>query len=288
MYRTGDLGRWLPGMCLGIKDSERELTVPLGQELECLGRKDYQVKIHGHRIEIGEVEQAILRSGTVHDAVVILAEMNDKPKLVAFAIFKNHSDGESHEKNVSELKNGLNMLAPYMIPKIVVPLQAWVKLPSGKVDRKQLKRTAESMSLSDMAQYSINNAGQKHQVVAVSTDEERQLEEIWADIFGIELGEIGSAANFFSLGGDSISAINMVSACRKVGYEITVSQVLKFPILGDLAAKFTKKSPATDDVEVREFVAPKVALDEIERCGLNLDVDIDYSKNWIYSHANKC
>lgn len=265
MYRTGDLARWLPG-----------------QELECLGRKDYQIKIHGHRIEIGEIEQVLLQSGAVHDAVVILADVNGNPQLIAFAIFKaiaeaGLSEEERYKNTISEIKQGLSMLAPYMVPKAIVPVESWTKLPSGKVDRKFYKRQAESMSPQDLAQYCIDTAGQEHKLVAVSTEEERVLEGIWSEIFNMPAHEIGSAANFFSLGGDSISAINMVSACRKAGYETTVSQVLKYPVLGDLAVQLVKKA-STGLAQEKNFVPSEEVLEEIERCGLSSERDIDYGK----------
>ncbi|KAH7370850.1 hypothetical protein BKA65DRAFT_386635 [Rhexocercosporidium sp. MPI-PUGE-AT-0058] len=260
MYRTGDLARWLPG-----------------QELQCLGRKDYQVKIHGHRIEIGEVEQVILRSDAVHDAVVVLAEINQKPQLTAFAIFKDGIQGDmTYESNLAELRKGLSMLAPYMVPKAVLPVDSWRKLPSGKVDRKFLKSQAERMTLKEMSRYYIDGAGRKAEVVPVTSEEEKDLEEIWAKIFNLPPADIGSAANFFSLGGDSISAINMVSLCRKVGYEMTVGQILKFPVLKDMAARFTKKVSDGKLKEEEIFVPSNEVIQEIERVGLNMNSDVEY------------
>lgn len=70
VYRTGDLVRWLPG-----------------GELECLGRKDNQVHIHGYRVELGEIEAAVRASGLVKDTAVVLVEINKKPQIAAFCTF---------------------------------------------------------------------------------------------------------------------------------------------------------------------------------------------------------
>ncbi|KAL9038443.1 MAG: hypothetical protein Q9180_003132 [Flavoplaca navasiana] len=117
-------------------------------DIECLGRADYQVKIHGHRIELGEVEQAIIRTGFVRDTAVVASSINDKPQLTAFAVFDASKDEQieqptTRHEEVGKLKERLTDLASYMIPKSVLGVGKLPTLPSGKVDRKKLKKWVE-------------------------------------------------------------------------------------------------------------------------------------------------
>lgn len=268
LYRTGDLARWLPG-----------------GEIECLGRKDNQVKIHGHRIELGEVEAAVLKTGVVQNGVVILANVNDKPQLVAFCIFDSTDVVEvqpaaDHVDNFASFRENLTGLTPYMIPKIVIPMGEFPKLPSRKVDRKALKRIAEEMDQLAISEYALSGPGEKHKVVKVETEQEAILESIWSDIFKLPTSEIGREASFLSLGGDSISAISLSSMARKAGYILSVTNILRFPDLAAMASKM-QVDTVDDSKPKREFVVPEEAKTAVVSAGLNYEQDVEYGK-----HAN--
>ncbi|KAB2573445.1 Nonribosomal peptide synthetase 3 [Lasiodiplodia theobromae] len=263
LYRTGDLARWLPG-----------------GEIECLGRKDNQVKIHGHRIELGEVEAAVLKTGVVQNGVVILANVNDKPQLVAFCIFDSTDVVEvqpaaDHIDNFASFRENLTGLTPYMIPKIVIPMGEFPKLPSRKVDRKALKRIAEEMDQLAISEYALSGPGEKHKVVKVETEQEAILESIWSDIFKLPTSEIGREASFLSLGGDSISAISLSSMARKAGYILSVTNILRFPDLAAMASKM-QVDTVDDSKPKREFIVPEEAKTAVVSAGLNYEQDVEY------------
>ncbi|GKT85942.1 bacitracin synthase 3 [Colletotrichum tofieldiae] len=280
VYRTGDLARWLPG-----------------GDVECLGRKDNQVKIHGFRVELGEVESAIRQSGLVTDAVVMLANVHEKAQLVAVCIFKPSSvngrvvaqkpsspsapaiqSSEKHREEFLALQTRLSSLAHYMVPKVVIPMNDLPILPSHKVDRKALIRMIEALDVLELSAYVLETVGQGHVVVPTETPLEETLETMWADILQIPTTQIGREANFLSLGGDSIAAISLASMARQAGFSLGVATILKVPKLKELARKITvieKTKLHTKPIfEVSQNVKGRVAA-----AGLVWETDVDYGKS---------
>ena len=153
LYRTGDLCRWLPN-----------------GEIECLGRIDFQVKLRGQRIELGEVEHALLR----HGATAAAALVKDQT-LVAFVVLPVATSSESDANDIrispssvvdkQSLLEGLRAELPrYMVPSIVVVLQHGLpQTPNGKVDRKALARI-------DLSDEKGGGAGQQDERVAPRTE----------------------------------------------------------------------------------------------------------------------
>ncbi|KAL9023310.1 MAG: hypothetical protein Q9196_007283, partial [Gyalolechia fulgens] len=112
IYRTRDLGRWLPN-----------------GDIECLGRKDNQVKINGYRVELGEVEQTLLKALGGKDAIVVLVELAGKTQMIAFVIINGVAATATEQLTLRDfpdqldaLKSSLKSLAHYMMPKAVIPL----------------------------------------------------------------------------------------------------------------------------------------------------------------------
>ncbi|KAF4497413.1 non-ribosomal peptide synthetase [Fusarium agapanthi] len=268
IYRTGDLARWLPD-----------------GEIECLGRKDNQVKIHGHRIELGEVENAIRNSGLVKDAIAVAAKVYDKVHLVAFCTFNNAATGAdgtgvidppSLRDAFGSLHEKLGSLATYMIPKFVIPMADFPKLPSRKVDRKALKKMLDDLDRDFLAQCVLESPSQGHAIVPVETTSEIALESVWADIFGLPSDQIGREANFLALGGDSISAISLTGHLRKLGYHLTVLDILQSPKLRDMAATMRKlETEALGKKMV--FNVPRSVKEAIESTGLTWDDHVEYA-----------
>ncbi|MGE5340609.1 MAG: amino acid adenylation domain-containing protein [Candidatus Omnitrophota bacterium] len=172
LYTTGDLARWLDD-----------------GNIEFLGRMDQQVKINGIRIEVGEVESALLKHHDISDAVVI-PRTDEKGELYLCAfLVAEHDLGQSdfRETLVRELPH-------YMIPARFVRLEKLPLTPSGKVDRKVL-------ALIEL------EAGQEIEYMAPRTDIETQVAEIWKDILNKD--KVGINDNFFDLGGNSLGIIQV-------------------------------------------------------------------------------
>ena len=236
VYRTGDLGRWLPN-----------------GELECLGRKDNQIKINGHRIELGEIEQAMKKSAFVKDVVVVLDDQKSKPQLVAFVVFpwgdsQVSSSLQADPDKLDDLRDSMKGLAHYMMPKFVIPINQLPTLPSGKTNRKELKAAAGSLDAIELSKYSLDPWTTRNIVKPPETHRQRVLQQVWARLLSIDTQQFGLEANFLTLGGDSIGAINLVSHLRGLGFMISVGEVLSSSTLEDMAACMESQ----DQVEVLE------------------------------------
>ncbi|CRL24052.1 AMP-dependent synthetase/ligase [Penicillium camemberti] len=252
LYRSGDLARYLPG-----------------GDIECLGRKDDQVKVNGHRIELGEIEQAILRTGEVTDCVLTVWKHNNTAHLVANVVF-NPVDQELDilspdlfADETQRLKNKLSGLAHYMVPKFLLPLPFLPRMPSGKADRKQLKARVQSLNQGELAKYSLNKLGTSgsEDIIPIVSASQKILQEAWIEILQLPDNEFGLEANFLSLGGDSISAINLVSYIRRKGLNISVRDVVKYPLLGAMAGYLEQE---TDQIPTETVVfSPPTELDAL-------------------------
>jgi amino acid adenylation domain-containing protein len=250
LYRSGDLARYLPN-----------------GDIECLGRKDDQVKINGHRIELGEIEQAFLRTGEVKDCVLTVWKQNSTAHLVAVAVF----DGAAAEKpgeilplegfaeNVKRVRAKLTGLTPYMIPKAIVPLSSLPRLPSGKANRKQLKAMVQSLSQGDLTKFSFDKVGTAQSqgaVIPLVSEAQKALRQGWIETLQLADDKFGLEADFLTLGGDSIAAINLVSWLRRNQFKISVRDVLKYPRLGAMADRLKSESDDAQQIQQRTFTPP--------------------------------
>jgi amino acid adenylation domain-containing protein len=182
IYKTGDLGRWLPD-----------------GNMEFLGRIDNQVKIRGFRIELGEIEALINQHPAVQEIVVVVRE--DEPgdkRLVAYVVLY---DGISSEQ-VLELRQFLKGKLPeYMIPTDVVSIASLPLTPNGKVDRQALP----------VLDTSKNNL--KVSFVPPRTPTEVLVADIWTQILKVQ--QVGVNDDFFDLGGHSLLATQVISRLRE-------------------------------------------------------------------------
>ncbi|MEY8352010.1 amino acid adenylation domain-containing protein [Lachnospiraceae bacterium 54-53] len=194
-YRTGDRGRFWPD-----------------GTIEFLGRKDYQVKIRGHRIELGELEAAARGLQTVREAVAAIMERRN---LVLYVAWK-----EGEQADWELLKENLHKKLPeYMIPKFYVPVDKIPVTANGKVDRKHLPEP-------QLKEHPAGESG--------STETELSLLEIWKRVFGLD--ETGVRDNFFDMGGDSLTATRMCSVIQsELKVKVTIRDLFAKPVLKDLA-----------------------------------------------------
>jgi len=175
LYRTGDLARWLPT-----------------GEMEYLGRIDHQVKIRGHRIELGEVENMLRSSGLLRD-IAVLSPSGES--LVAYCV---PVDGA--KPTPAELRQFCERSLPdYMVPTAYVLLDALPMTSNGKLDRRALP----SPDVDALPQQVY---------VAPRTEVETQLCAFWEQLLGVT--PIGIRHNFFQIGGDSLRAVQLMARVR--------------------------------------------------------------------------
>lgn len=202
-YRSGDLGRWRSD----------------GQ-LEFLGRKDFQVKIHGVRIELAEVEGAVERQPGVAQCIAVARPSGDgEASLVAYVRI---ADGTSLD--VPRIREGVRALLPEaMVPSVVVPVEAFPMTPSGKVDR---------LSLPDPASLRSIDSGRASDL---RSETERRLAEIWCRLLGRP--SVGRDDDFFSVGGDSLAAVCLADEVASAfATEMSLGRIFQLKSLGALAA----------------------------------------------------
>ena len=201
LYKTGDLARYRPD-----------------GTLEFLGRLDRQVKLHGFRIELEEVEAVLSQHPKVREVVVLAREDEpDQKRLVAYVV------PDSHTATISDLSNFLKQKLPeYMVPSAFVLLKALPLTPNGKIDRHNLPAP-------DATKPEFNPG-----FSAPRNPQEKVLAEIWAQILGLE--QVGIYDNFFELGGDSILSIQVIARANKANLRLTPKQIFEYPTIAQLAA----------------------------------------------------
>ncbi|WP_166922948.1 non-ribosomal peptide synthetase [Flavobacterium poyangense] len=214
MYRTGDVGRYLPD-----------------GNIEFFGRSDFQVKINGRRIELGEIENKILQIADIKEAVVILNKNKEQNYLVAFVVLNNSVTNEEIEGETEKIRRRLAQSVPdYMVPSKLFIMQSLPVTSNGKIDRNQLLAKCDSKSNPEKA------------IVLPTNKYEEKILEFWTEILGRDL--LGINDNFFENGGHSISAIQIITKVKKeFQVDIPLKDLFEYPILEDFAKRidFHKK-----------------------------------------------
>jgi len=203
LYKTGDLVRYLPD-----------------GNIEFLGRLDHQVKLHGFRIEPGEIETVLKQHPQVCDAVVIVREdiPGDK-RLVAYLVL-----GQSDPAIPADLRVFLKGRLPeYMVPASFVPLEAIPLSPNGKVDRRALPASQPA------------RAEQERVVAAAQTETEQALVTLWQQLIGVE--PIGIDDDFFEVGGHSLMAMKLIAQIQDTLHvEVPLPALFQRPTICEMAA----------------------------------------------------
>jgi amino acid adenylation domain-containing protein len=281
-YRTGDLAKF-----------NHDGT------LDCLGRQDSQIKLHGQRIELGEIEYNITKRLAVPDAAQVAVEAfspggSSRKLLAAFIQFAETDSAYSADETPRSSPSGLDVmemhdalrkellriksetaqhLPVYMIPSLIIPLHLMPTNTSGKIDRKKLREEAGKFdprrlalySLSETVQLAARETESRAQVqvqTSFSSPAERALAGLWAETMGIDLAEtpIGPDDSFLELGGDSITAMQLVGKAMSAGLGLSVSRILKAPTLRDMAAA----AVVTDERALLALEAPELSESESE------------------------
>lgn len=247
IYRTGDLGR--------IDDDG---------EVVYMGRADDEVKIRGHRVDLGEIESLLLDDPEVESAVAAMLPVGDADELVAYVTRRPGGDGADDSGNSRDSRDSsatgatgitgdtwnsaltlrLRALvadrAPdYMVPGFLEVLPELPTMPSGKVDRKRLPAPSAPRLM-----------GGTGEIVPAATLMEEQVRDAWAKTFGLEPGQVSVTADFFDdLGGHSLLAATCVSVLRErgVGVSPAVRDLYGNPTVRGLAARLDARAVSQAD-----------------------------------------
>ncbi len=203
LYRTGDIVRYRPD-----------------GTLEFLGRRDEQIKVRGFRIEPGEIETALRQHPAVRESVVVARE----DRLVAYIVA--HSEAETSEGPA--LRHFLSAHLPaYMLPSTFIWLDNLPLTPNGKVDRRALPGPEEG---DDFA---------ARPTTAPRSPTEKQLAAIWARLLGVQ--SVGVWDDFFEMGGESLLALQLVSAINQhFGVGISLPRLFETPTVAGMAAEIDR------------------------------------------------
>lgn len=195
LYCTGDMGYYLPDGNIVFN-----------------GRRDHQVKIRGHRIELSEVENHLLQHGQLKEVAVLDREKNGSRFLAAYYV-------AGQALSADDLRTYLmSRLPEYMVPSFFVWMEKMPRTVNGKLDRKALP--APEVSRTEMQEMPV-------------TSSEQLLADIWCKV--LEIQTVSVTDNFFAIGGDSIKSTQIVSRLRSAGYEISVKDIFICQNIRELA-----------------------------------------------------
>ncbi|MBC3387174.1 non-ribosomal peptide synthetase [Pseudomonas sp. SWRI179] len=218
LYKTGDLGRWLPD-----------------GSLEYLGRNDFQVKIRGLRIELGEIEAHLLACEGVKDVVVIARQEAGDAYLNAYWVSE-----PGCSPSPQALQETLRQRVPdYMVPRHLMALEQFPLSVNGKLDRKALPEPS---------------ATQGCDTTAPRTALEQLLAELWRD--NLKRSTLGIHDNYFMLGGDSLKVIHLQINARERGIALTLAQVYQSPTIAQLAEVLQAGQTSASGLEPLTHVKP--------------------------------
>lgn len=212
IYKTGDLAKW-----------NKNGTISY------ISRKDSQVKLSGYRIELKEIDNTIIKYPAISKCLTKIYANERKSSLVTYFT-------ADKQINVSDLTTYLQgKLTFYMIPSFLIQLDSFPLTVNGKIDTKVLPKPIFTS---------------KVEYIAPKTEFEKELCNIWEELFGIS--KIGINDNFFDLGGDSLSAIKLQVEALNKNLNITYADIFNFPTIKQLAGKTTESLPIDEIVDTNK------------------------------------
>jgi amino acid adenylation domain-containing protein len=232
IYRTGDLGRYLPD-----------------GNIEFLGRIDHQVKIRGYRIELGEIEAVLKQHEGVLDSAVIAREETTRSTRLVGYVAVSQEDGPG----IADLRSFLQKKLPgYMIPAAFVIMESLPYTESGKVDRRRLALLGPA---------SLQSAGE---FVAPRTQSEELVAKVWSEILGVERVSVND--NFFELGGHSLLIVRVVSRIREIfRVELDIRALFEAPNLAALGETIDMLRRENDSVDIADLGTVALKTPQPER-----------------------
>ncbi len=233
LYRTGDLARRRPDGAFDF-----------------IGRRDRQVKIDGKRVELGEIEETLRRSGSIADAVVTASKTDDGHVLTAY--IKGAAANSDRSMLASEARNGLlRTLPPHMRPARIVVLDEFPLNTSGKVDHDRLPKPLPPHA---------------EAVPPAEGNTERMLGEIFARV--LDVRSVGADTNFFDLGATSLKLVEAHAAIERIWPGVGVVALFRHPNIRDLARAIEGRDTALDSAARRRAQQQAEALKRMQRARL--------------------
>lgn len=225
VYKTGDLCRWLPD---GV--------------IEYIGRLDFQIKIRGLRVELGEIESAIAANDLVKScAVVARHDGSGEKQIVAYIVWRSETSACS-ERLRDELRQ---TLPEYMVPAHFVSLSELPLTANGKLDQRALPPATrpESQETTNASQSPDNGI-------------EQRIAEIWQAVLGVK--KISKTDNFFDLGGDSLRLMKVRSQLQRAfAREIGIVEMFRCTTVTALAQYLTRGERASSAVESEDRISAR-------------------------------
>ncbi|KAK2616710.1 hypothetical protein QQS21_000322 [Conoideocrella luteorostrata] len=241
MYKTGDLARHEPD-----------------GSIIYLGRMDSQVKIHGQRVDLGEVETTLSRNGVDQSAAIVPKNGHFTKKLVTVFSLTNIplangqpleavTDDEAVANRIADLRKALQGSIPaYMLPRVWVPVKALPLNPNGKLDRRTVQRWLELLDEKTCEQTFA--LGSNIKPVTNLSKIEKLLVAVWSRVLGIPENTVGVDQPFFTLGGDSVAAIQVASRLRSEGIRLAVHDIFRHRTISALADIVRRDAPELEGI----------------------------------------
>ncbi len=210
MYKTGDLAMWLPD-----------------GNIEYCGRTDFQIKIRGLRVELGDIENAILKYEGIKQAIVTVFETNGEKNLCAYYTASEIVD-------VNDLKSALAKVLPdYMIPAYYMELEKIPTNANGKADRK-------AFPLPDITNIELEYVAPRNQIEELV---QKCVQEV------LKKDKISVDIDLFTIGLTSIGVISMITKLSAYGYDLKVRDFYECHTISEIAAFFENKVDASENYE---------------------------------------
>lgn len=209
MFRTGDVGRYLPD-----------------GNIEILGRSDFQVKVNGYRVELGEIEALLGRGAAVRRAIVAAKDVHPGSKqVVAYLVLQEGLSESAVTECVTALKQQCEHALPdYMVPSYFVVLPELPLSPNGKIDRSNLPLPAAESILGATSQQHVSPRNQL----------EQQIADAWCSVLGLD--SISVHDNFLELGGHSLTAARVTTRLREtLAAPVAIRTLFEHPTVATLA-----------------------------------------------------
>ncbi|KAH8695924.1 nonribosomal siderophore peptide synthase SidC [Talaromyces proteolyticus] len=230
LYRSGDFGRLLPDGSLMF-----------------VGRRDDQVKLRGQRVELGEINSAILFNSEAQDcaSMIVGDKSNSRQQLVSFFVprllFTPMEFNDELKHSIKILFESLTArLSSYMVPSYLIPVEAIPMTIVKKIDNRKLKDMFEMLSPAELEKFS-QSQGDTHST-ELSEDEEK-VANIISQATKIPLELLRPSTSLYNVGIDSISAIHVSRLLRKSGFgQVDVSLILRHSSIGALSRAIRKKT----------------------------------------------